>query len=122
VRFSKSHALAGPISFDELDAARFKRLSEHYKGRVARLRAFTLKHTNGGYPDAGGIGELLLSPVKQAPGRPTLGRCNQRSRRSHRLRNTKVSDSRQSDCFSIDTFIHCFYIDLAILIGQGCKR
>jgi hypothetical protein len=84
VGFSKSHALAGPIPFDELNAGQLKCPSDHGKGRIARLRTFTLKYPNGSHANAGRIRELLLRPVQQASGGSALGCRDQRPRRSHK--------------------------------------
>jgi len=95
--FAQAHPRTAAVLVDELYARLLKCEFEHRNRRLTRLRSFTLKQPNRRYSYTGGIREFLLRPIKKASSRSTLGWGK------HVQMNTLVSDSRQFDCFSIDS-------------------
>jgi hypothetical protein len=72
--FSHPHAGATAVLVDEFDAGFFECSSHYSESRLAAIRAPTLKLTERCNTDARSLGELLLRPIKEPPGRPTLRR------------------------------------------------
>jgi hypothetical protein len=106
-------AAATTILVDKFDSGQLKRASKRSKDCGTRFCRLPLEYPNRSHPHPGGVREFLLSPVKETSRRSTLGSCN------HGPCTTKVSESGQFDCFSIDFLIDCFYIVLVIINRIG---
>jgi hypothetical protein len=87
------------IAVRKFNASRLKCVLEQDKCGPPRSFCFALEEANSSYSDVRGVREALLSPVEQASCCPALGSCN------HGPGRTKTDDSRQFDCFSIDSVL-----------------
>jgi hypothetical protein len=76
---AQPHAWTAAILVYELDASTFKGASNYFKGRSTRFAYSGLNLTNGYDANSGPICEVLLSPVEQSAGCPTLCRGDHRA-------------------------------------------
>jgi hypothetical protein len=111
--FAVAYAEATAVLIDKLDPGQLKRPSKGRKDRRTCFCRLPLEYPNSSHSHPGGIRKFLLSPIKETSRRSALGS------RNHGSCTTKVSESGQFDCFSIDFHIDCFYIVLVFINRMG---
>jgi hypothetical protein len=77
---AQAYAWTAAIFVYELDASTFKRASDYFEGCSTRSAFSGLNLTNGYDANSGPICKILLSPVEQSAGCPTLCRGDHRAR------------------------------------------